>query len=422
MLFVLFVIARRIVHSPFGLSLRSIKGNALRASAIGIPVDRRLIAIYTMAAFYAGVAGALLTQTTAFASLDVFSFDRSADLLLVLIIGGIGYLYGGLIGAVVFKLMQDWLANITPQYWQFWLGLVLVVDRADRPRAHGALGGAAARPRRRAERAHRATVRRRARPKAVSATVAPALETIGIGKNFGGIVAANDISLKLEQGARHALIGPNGAGKTTFINLLTGMLRPTGGRILLDGEDITTLAPFERVRRGIARTFQINQLFGDLTPLETIGLAVSERLGSGVGLVALAGQQAASHGRDRRDARSVPARATSCTSARQRSPYGRQRLLEIALACACKPRVLLLDEPAAGVPTSESAEILDTLAALAGRRERAADRARHGPRVPVRDRALRCWWTATLFAEGPPDEIARDPRVKAAYLGEAVHG
>ena len=125
-LFVLFVVARRIVHSPFGLSLRSIKGNPLRAAAIGIPVDRRLVAIYTIAAFYAGVAGALLTQTTAFASLDVFSFDRSADLLLVLIIGGTGYLYGGLVGAVVFKLMQDWLANLTPQYWQFWLGLVLV--------------------------------------------------------------------------------------------------------------------------------------------------------------------------------------------------------------------------------------------------------------------------------------------------------
>ena len=126
-LFVLFLLARRIVHSPFGLSLRSIKGNAVRAAAIGIPVDRRLVAIYTVAAFYAGVAGALLTQTTAFTSLDVFSFDRSADLLLVLIIGGVGYLYGGLIGAIAFKLMQDWLANLTPQYWQFWLGLVLVI-------------------------------------------------------------------------------------------------------------------------------------------------------------------------------------------------------------------------------------------------------------------------------------------------------
>jgi branched-chain amino acid transport system permease protein len=126
-LFVLFLLARRIVNSPFGLSLLAVKGNPLRASAIGIPVNWRLVAIYTVAAGYAGVAGGLLAQTTAFASLEVFSFDRSADVLLVLIIGGIGYLYGGLIGAVIFRLMQDWLANITPQYWQFWIGLVLVI-------------------------------------------------------------------------------------------------------------------------------------------------------------------------------------------------------------------------------------------------------------------------------------------------------
>jgi branched-chain amino acid transport system permease protein len=126
-LFVLFLLARRIVHSPFGLSLQAIKGNALRAAAVGVAVNTRLVAVYSIAAFYAGIAGALLTQTTAFASLDVFSFERSADLLLVLIIGGTGYLYGGLIGALVFKLMQDYLSALTPQYWPFWIGLVLVV-------------------------------------------------------------------------------------------------------------------------------------------------------------------------------------------------------------------------------------------------------------------------------------------------------
>ncbi len=126
-LFVLFVIARLIVFSPLGLSLRSVKANPLRAAAIGVPVNARLVAIYTIAAAYAGIAGALLTQVTAFASLDVFSFERSADLLLVLIIGGTGYLYGGLIGAVIFKVMHDYLANLTPQYWPFWIGLVLVV-------------------------------------------------------------------------------------------------------------------------------------------------------------------------------------------------------------------------------------------------------------------------------------------------------
>ena len=126
-LFVLFVVARRIVNSPFGLSVRAIRNNPLRASAIGIPVNRRLIAIYTLAAFYAGVAGALSTQTTALASLDGFAFERSADLMLVVIIGGTGYLYGGLIGAVIFKLLQEFFSTITPQYWQFWIGAVLVI-------------------------------------------------------------------------------------------------------------------------------------------------------------------------------------------------------------------------------------------------------------------------------------------------------
>jgi branched-chain amino acid transport system permease protein len=125
-LFVCFLLARRVVYSPFGLSLRSIKGNALRAAAIGVPVKWRLVAIYTLSAFFAGIAGALLTQTTAFCSLDVLSLDRSADLLLVLIIGGTGYLYGGLIGAVIYKFMQDWIATLTPEYWQFWIGFLLV--------------------------------------------------------------------------------------------------------------------------------------------------------------------------------------------------------------------------------------------------------------------------------------------------------
>lgn len=126
-LFLLFLFARRVVHSPFGLSLRAIKNNPLRAAAIGVPVNRRLIAIYTLAAFYAGIAGALFTQTTAIASLDVFAFERSADLMLVLVIGGTGYLYGGLIGAVLFRMLQELFSTITPQYWQFWIGLVLVV-------------------------------------------------------------------------------------------------------------------------------------------------------------------------------------------------------------------------------------------------------------------------------------------------------
>lgn len=125
-LFVMFLLARRIVNSPFGLSLLSLKNNPLRASAIGINVNFRLVAIYTIAAGYAGIAGALLAQTQAFASLAYFDFERSADLLLVLVIGGTGYLYGGLIGAIIFKFMHDYLSVLTPQYWPFWIGFILV--------------------------------------------------------------------------------------------------------------------------------------------------------------------------------------------------------------------------------------------------------------------------------------------------------
>ena len=124
---VLFLLMRRLVHSPFGATLKAIRDNRLRAMAIGIPVAARLVTIYTVAAGVAGAAGALLAQTTGFASLDVLAFDRSADVLLMLVIGGVGWLYGGVAGAIVFKLLQNWLSAVTPQYWMFWIGLILVI-------------------------------------------------------------------------------------------------------------------------------------------------------------------------------------------------------------------------------------------------------------------------------------------------------
>lgn len=145
-LFVLFLLARRLMASPFGMALRAIRDNPLRAAAIGIPVSRRLVMIYTIAAVYAGIAGGLLAVTTQFVSLDVFDFARSADVMLVLILGGTGYLYGGVLGAVAFKLLQDVLSGLTPQYWHFWIGLLLVVLMVvGRDRLHSAFATAAAR-------------------------------------------------------------------------------------------------------------------------------------------------------------------------------------------------------------------------------------------------------------------------------------
>lgn len=125
-LFVLTMLARRMVNAPFGLSLQAIKGNGQRAAMIGVPANRRLVAVYTVAAAYAGIAGALLTHSTSFVSPDVLAFHRSADVLLMLVLGGVGYLYGGIIGALIFTLLRDGLSTLTPQYWMFWVGLILV--------------------------------------------------------------------------------------------------------------------------------------------------------------------------------------------------------------------------------------------------------------------------------------------------------
>ncbi len=248
----------------------------------------------------------------------------------------------------------------------------------------------------------------------------PILETIGLEKRFGGIIAAHDVTLAVEKGARHALIGPNGAGKTTVINLLTGVLRPTGGRIMLEGKDITNVVPHERVRLGMARTFQINQLFPDLTPLETIGLAVSERLGCGGDCWRLVGSKSAVT--DEIVEIVERFRLTDVMHARTAIlPYGKQRLLEIALAFACRPRVLLLDEPAAGVPEAERHELLATIAALPA--DVTVLLIEHDMDLvfSFADR-ISVLVNGSLFVDGAPEEVARDPRVKAVYLGEELDG
>jgi len=248
--------------------------------------------------------------------------------------------------------------------------------------------------------------------------MAVVLETIGLTKRFTGLVASNDVSLRIEKGARHALIGPNGAGKTTLINLLTGVLRPTAGRILLDGGDIGNLATYKRVQLGIVRTFQINQLFGDLTPLETIGLAVSERRGQGRDWWRVVGSRSDLI----TEAVEIMERFHLADVMHERTavlPYGKQRLLEIAVAIACRPRVLLLDEPAAGVPETERHEILAAVAALPD--DVTVLLIEHDMDIvfSFADR-ISVLVNGALFVEGTPNEVARDARVKAVYLGEEM--
>jgi branched-chain amino acid transport system ATP-binding protein len=246
----------------------------------------------------------------------------------------------------------------------------------------------------------------------------PILQTTGLEKRFGGIVATNDVNLSVEKGARHALIGPNGAGKTTFINLLTGVLKPSAGRIMLEGRDITDTSSHERVRLGMARTFQINQLFPDLTPLESIGLVVSERLGSGADWWRIVGTKSAVTG----EIVEIIERFRLTDVMMERVavlPYGKQRLLEIALAFACRPRVLLLDEPAAGVPEAERHELLATIEALPA--DVTVLLIEHDMDLvfSFADR-ISVLVNGALFVDGSPEDVARDPRVKAVYLGEEL--
>jgi branched-chain amino acid transport system ATP-binding protein len=247
-----------------------------------------------------------------------------------------------------------------------------------------------------------------------------ALETRGLEKEFGALRVTRELSLQVTQGARHALIGPNGAGKTTVINLLTGVLKPDAGQILLEGHDITNLAVHRRVLLGLSRTFQINQLYPDLTPIETVGLAVAERLGRGGDWWRVMGTRGdvnaeIAENLARFQLTDVMNEPTATLA------YGKQRLLEIAVAIASKPRVLLLDEPAAGVPESERHDILAAVASLP--RDVTVLLIEHDMDLvfSFADR-ISVLVNGAMLVEGAPDEVARDPQVKAVYLGEGVDG
>ena len=256
-------------------------------------------------------------------------------------------------------------------------------------------------------------------------SVAPVLAAAGLSKRFGGIVATDNVTLDLAPGARHALIGPNGAGKTTLVNLLTGVLEPSAGSIRLNGHDITRMAPEARVARGLVRTFQISQLFDPMTPLQTLVLAATQTAGRGARVWSALGLDRAILRRCEELLERF--RLTDVMHQTTRElPYGKRRLLDIAAALACNPRVLLLDEPAAGVPAGEREELLQTVRDLPSEVsvlliEHDMDLVfSYANRVTV-------LVNGAVLTEGTPAEIAADARVKAVYLGhsldkEAAHG
>ena len=246
-----------------------------------------------------------------------------------------------------------------------------------------------------------------------------ALETRGLCKSFGALAVANAIDFRLPRGARHALIGPNGAGKTSFVNLVAGSLEPSAGRILLDGGDVTHLPQAQRVKRGLARTFQINQLFRGLSVLENVTLAIGERHGVAGRLFRPAGARRVIVEEAHALLEQLGIAADALRPVREVA-YGRQRLVEIAVALGLKPQVLLLDEPAAGVPSGESSTIIDVIERLPA--ELALLIIEHDMDLVFRlARRITVLVQGTVLTEGTPQEIASNPQVREVYLGERAH-
>ena len=248
------------------------------------------------------------------------------------------------------------------------------------------------------------------------ATAAAAIETRQLRKAFGAFVVTDSVDFRLEPGARHALIGPNGAGKTTFVNLVSGAMAPTAGTVHLDGADVTRLTQAQRVKRGLIRTFQINQLFRKLSVLENVGLAITEREGLAGNILRPAGHNRAVIDEAYALLERVGLAADALRPVADLA-YGRQRMTEIAVALGLKPKVLLLDEPAAGVPTGDVSLIIGLIEQLPP--DIAVLLIEHDMDIVFRvAKRITVLVEGAKLIEGPPEEIAQNRQVREVYLGE----
>jgi branched-chain amino acid transport system permease protein len=440
--FIGIVVALRIVRSPVGAIFRAIRENPLRASAVGHNIHGYKLTAFVIAAAYAGFAGGMLGVLQAFMPPDAFTFGTSGQLVMQAAIGGTGTLFGPLLGAAVWLFLQDFLQSSTGlgAAWKLVLGIIFVVLVCGLRR--GLIGGlddiwglltgrkakraaaaaaAAAEPAAPAPVAATAKLEAAPRAAAVPETAGVILEASGLSKRYGGIVANSDIDFSVRQGELRGIIGPNGAGKSTFFKMLTCEVKPSSGKIIFDGRDITGMAVADVCQLGLTKSYQINQLFNRLTVRANLTIAAL----------------AALRGRFRLDMFSSIKRIPGLTeqvdqtlelvnlTQRPDTPvaelaYGEKRRLEVGLALATRPSLLLLDEPLAGMSPTERAETVQLLKSIG-----------QGRTLVVIDHDMDSLFELAgqvtvlqegkVLVEGTPEQIKSNTLVQEAYLG-GVHG
>jgi branched-chain amino acid transport system permease protein len=428
--FVAMVLALRIVRSPVGVVLSAIRDNPLRARAVGHAIGRYKLTAFGIAAAYSGLAGGLLGVLQGFMPPDAFTFDTSGQLVMQTAIGGTGTLFGPLLGAAVWLFLRDFLQSVLGlgATWKLVLGVVFVLLVCFLRR--GLIGGLRALVAHFTEQPHppapeeapvidAATLAAPMLPprRRESAFEGPVLESRGLSKSFGGLVANRNIDFAVAPGELRGVIGPNGAGKSTFFKMLTSELPPTSGRILFRGRDITGMDVADVCQLGLTKSYQVNQLFARLTLRENVVIAalaerrgsfsldllrsvhrvpgLTERVENTLGLVGLEARA------------NVPVAELA---------YGEKRRLEIGLALAASPSLLLLDEPLAGMSPRERAETVRLLRDI--RRGRSLVVVEHDMDAMFElAEQITVLHEGAVLAEGTPEEIQRNSFVREAYLG-----
>ena len=383
-----------LLRSPFGRTLLAIRENERRARFLGIPIDRHIWLSWLISCIFVSLAGTLYALLNNFADPHDLRWDQSGDFVIMAVLGGMRSFWGPLLGAAIFVVLQDYVSSET-QNWMSFIGLFFVLVVLFFPR--GVLGIF-----------HR------------KSGVMSLLQVENVSKNFGSLVAVNNVSMTVESGELRAVIGPNGAGKTTFFNLISGFLRQSSGRVIFDGEDVSGLLPARRVWRGIARTFQVTEVFPDLSVRENLRIPVE--VASGFRLRPWLSRDADKAVRARvGDLLDMAGLAGKSDRLVGELAHGDQRATEIMMALALRPRLLLLDEPTAGMGDQETYEITQLIRRLHKGGQLTIVLIEHDMRVVfhLADR-ITVLDQGKLLAEGVPKEIAANAAVQSAYLGQAA--